>query len=95
MQEEMYRRRWVLAVDDAIANLTSSSPSGLLYITTRVGRHKRTQMEHLSCFFPGSIALGIMEGAVEGAKAQQYLDVAEKLTYSCWQMYQRTKTGQP
>ena len=95
MQEEMYRRRWVLAVDDAIANLTSSSPSGLLYITTRVGRHKRTQMEHLSCFFPGSIALGIMEGAVAGAKAEQYLDIAEKLTYSCWQMYQRTKTGQP
>jgi len=53
------------------------------------------KMEHLACYFPGNMALGVAEGAVSGAKAQHYLEVAANLTYTCWQMYERTATGKP
>lgn len=31
-------------------------------------------MEHLACFFPGSVALGVMSGAVSGKKRSLDLD---------------------
>lgn len=50
-------------------------------------------MEELSCFVPGNLALGIMTGAVTGARAARYAAAAKNLTYTCWQMYQRMPTG--
>lgn len=52
-------------------------------------------MDHLACYLPGNLALGVGEGAVRGAKAQLYASVAANLTYTCWQMYERMATGQP
>ena len=34
-----------------------------------------------------------MQGAVNGTKAAKYLEVAEDLTYTCWQMCNQTFTG--
>jgi len=51
------------------------------------------QMDHLACYLPGNLALGVAEGAVTGAKAQLYASVAANLTYTCWQMYARQPTG--
>lgn len=94
VQTEMYRHHWELAVDDALENLTGTSPDGLFFISSRIGDFQQTAMEHLACFFPGNIALGVMEGAVaDSAKAARYLEAAEKLTFSCWQMYERTASG--
>jgi hypothetical protein len=52
------------------------------------------KMEHLACYFPGNMALGVAEGAVAGAQAQHYLEIAANLTYTCWQMYERTASGE-
>ena len=41
----------------------------------------------------GNLALGVAEGAVTGAKAARYTEVAANLTYTCWQMYARMPTG--
>lgn len=50
-------------------------------------------MDHLSCFVPGMLALGVHEGAVSGDKAGLYMDVAVNVTYTCYMMYNSTPTG--
>lgn len=55
-----------------------------------VVKHK---MDHLSCFIPAMLALGAHAGAVTGAKAGKYLQVAEELTHTCWQMYHQMPSG--
>ncbi len=51
------------------------------------------QMEHLACYLPGNLALGVAEGAVGGEKALQYAAVAEELTRTCQRMYEIMPTG--
>lgn len=51
------------------------------------------KFEHLACFIPAMLALGVKEGAVTGDKAERYLSLAKDLTYTCWQMYDRHATG--
>lgn len=86
-----------MAIDEAILRLVERNEDGLTYITTLWNPGtislKPTFMEHLACFLPGNIALGVMEQAVKATKAKQYMELAEKLTYTCWQMYERTETG--
>ena len=53
-------------------------------------KHK---MDHLVCFLPALLALGVQQGAVQGPKGQQYLSLAEDLTYTCWKMYSRQPSG--
>ena len=52
-------------------------------------------MDHLVCFVPAMLALGSHMGAVTGSKAEQYMQLAEKLTETCWQMYATQPTGRP
>ena len=53
-------------------------------------RHK---MDHLACFIPGMLALGAHARAVTGDKAHEFLEVAEELGETCWQMYDQMPTG--
>ena len=53
-------------------------------------RHK---MDHLACFIPAMLALGVHAGAVAGDKAVEFLEVAEELGETCWQMYAQMPTG--
>lgn len=50
-------------------------------------------MDHLACFVPGMLALGVSHGAVTGSKAKQYQAVAANMTYTCYQMYKQQPTG--
>ena len=50
-------------------------------------------MEHLACFVPGNLALGVESGAVAGAKAEEYLALAAELCVACFQMYSQQPTG--
>ena len=54
-------------------------------------KHK---MDHLVCFLPALLALGVQQGAVQGLKGQQYLSLAEDLTYTCWKMYSLQPSGE-
>lgn len=51
-------------------------------------------MEHLTCFVAGNLALGVANGAVDGAKGEQYLGVAKNLTKTCFEMYNKMPTGE-
>ena len=44
---------------------------------------------------PGNVALGVHMGAVKGAKAKRYMEVARGITRTCYEMYNRTATGAP
>lgn len=55
-------------------------------------KHK---MDHLVCFVPAMLALGIHMGAVTTDKAGQYMQLAEQLTETCWQLYASQPTGLP
>ena len=52
-------------------------------------------MEHLTCFVAGNLALGVANGAVDGAKGAHYLGVAKNLTRTCFEMYNKMPTGAP
>ncbi len=54
-------------------------------------RHK---MDHLACFIPAMLALGAHARAVTGDKAAEFLEVAEELGETCWQMYAQMPTGE-
>lgn len=41
------------------------------------------------------VALGVMAGAVKGAKAAQYLRFAQNMTQACFQLYNATASGAP
>ncbi|BDA46113.1 Mannosyl-oligosaccharide 1,2-alpha-mannosidase IA [Coccomyxa sp. Obi] len=94
-QDEMYRAMWVRAMDEMLRKLLfKNEESGYTYVAefarVDVVKHK---MDHLSCFIPAMLALGAHAGAVTGAKADKYLQVAEELTHTCWQMYHQMPSG--
>eukprot|EP00884_Botryococcus_braunii_P011514 jgi/Botrbrau1/20363/Bobra.0006s0028.1 len=95
---EMYRSMWEKAMDDMRARLVQT-PEGtnLTYVGESYGGGVVTdadrKMEHLTCFIAGNLALGVQTGAVVGSKADEYLDLAKALTYTCYQMYVRMPTG--
>ena len=60
-------------------------------------------MEHLACFFPGNLALGVMSGAVSGGtrsssaadneREERYLAAADALAETCALAGEGTATG--
>lgn len=54
---------------------------------------KDNRMEHLACFVAGMLALGVHHKAMPRHKADQYMEVAEGLAETCFQMYKRMPTG--
>jgi mannosyl-oligosaccharide alpha-1,2-mannosidase len=59
-------------------------------------------MDHLVCFLPGAIALGVTGGITEAAarllpgwtpEKEQQMVLAKELTKTCWSMYTVTRTG--
>lgn len=85
---------WERATDEILEQLVAISPGGMTFVGQKRTKGKLIgKMEHLSCYLPGNIALGVAEGAVTGTKAQHYLEVAANLTYTCWQMYEKTASG--
>lgn len=79
-----------------IRSLLYLSPARkILYITdTNAGAPTR-DFEHLSCFYPGLLALGAytLKGEMDEAERQLHLWAAEGLAYSCWLMYADQETG--
>ena len=94
MQDEMYRAMWEKSMDEMMTKLMATSVGSLLYVgLIQHSTMFEPRLEHLTCFLPGNLALGVAYGAVNGSKADLYMDVAKNLTYSCWQMYERMPTG--
>lgn len=90
----MYRSMWEHSMDEMMSRLMNVSVGGLLYVgLIQQNTMFMPRLEHLTCYLPGNLALGVAYGAVNGSKADQYMEVAKNLTYSCWQMYERMPVG--
>lgn len=51
------------------------------------------RVEHLGCYYPGSLALGVISNAVQKHRAKRYLYYAENMMEACYQLYNSTATG--
>ncbi|CAK0786405.1 hypothetical protein CVIRNUC_009618 [Coccomyxa viridis] len=99
-QADVYRDMWERAMDGALEKLLQMSSDGSYFVgSVQVPKsHKGKtvfvrKMEHLACYLPGNLALGVAEGAVGGEKAVQYAAVAEELAHTCMRMYKLMPTG--
>lgn len=74
--------------------LLGTSTTGITYLTDSGAARSSAggKMEHLACFVPGLLALGALHSP-EAPQSVADLELAEKLAYACWQMYERTETG--
>ncbi len=95
-KDEHWRERWVNSVDEALDLLLVEveMPGGdVAFIGEGAGnRMPSMTVSHLGCFYPGSVALGVMSGAVTGEKAERYLSFAKDMMGACLQLY-NTTTG--
>ncbi|KAL7530357.1 hypothetical protein ACHAXR_009943 [Thalassiosira sp. AJA248-18] len=95
-KEPMYREMWDKAMMGMHEQLIQkSTPNGLTFIADRVSGHIDRKMDHLVCFMGGALALGAYTDplGLDSKRAQRDLKTAKALTYTCYQMYARTKTG--
>lgn len=93
-RDEHFRARWEQATDEAMEQLMVYPPGWpFSYVSDLRGTDLDTVLEHLRCFYPGSIALGVMAGGVSGAKAGRYLEFAANMTQACFQLYNSTASG--
>lgn len=90
-----WRDRWVNATDSAIKELiVKPSNTNYAFVSEKVeGRNPLSSISHLGCFYPGNVALGVISGAVQGEKAYEYIDFAEKMMEACFQLYNITASG--
>ena len=85
--------------------ITSTKTSQLQFVSelpNGIGGPLSPKMDHLVCFLPGSIALGVTEGlTLRDAKTlpswnsekDNQMKLARELTKTCWGMYKVTETG--
>jgi len=76
--------------------LHESSPSALRYLAEQTSDHiTLDEMEQLSCYTGGLIALGAYydPDGFQSARAQRDLQTAKAITYTCYQMFERSVTG--
>ncbi|KAJ2082276.1 Endoplasmic reticulum mannosyl-oligosaccharide 1,2-alpha-mannosidase [Coemansia sp. RSA 988] len=88
-REQKYKEQYITATEAIVDNLVRKSHRGMTFIgsMSSTGEFYR-EMEHLACFYPGLLALGAQ---VTGRK--QDLDLAEKLTRTCYLSYKLMASG--
>jgi len=76
----------------------SPAPGERLYIANNESGQKTQHMEHLACFYPGTLALGAASLDPQGdaklqARADHMMDVARELAETCFQFAAAQVTG--
>jgi mannosyl-oligosaccharide alpha-1,2-mannosidase len=95
-QDDHWRDRWINATDMALDVLQVRTQQGGFAFTGDIpykGSPPTHVVTHLGCFYPGNVALGVISGAATGERAARYLEFAEKMMHTCFQLYNVTKTG--
>lgn len=105
-EEPIYLELWNEALAGVRKHLiTYSTPSQFTVLGERPsGLHGALspKMDHLVCFMPGTIALGVTEGLTEAearklptwnSKKDEEMKLARELTQTCWGMYKVMATG--
>lgn len=94
--DDHWRDRWINATDMALLVLQVRTAKGGFAFTGDIpykGAQPSHVVSHLGCFYPGNVALGVISGAATGERAVRYLEFAESMMHTCFQLYNVTKTG--
>eukprot|EP00760_Papus_ankaliazontas_P014997 PhM_4_TR16223/c0_g1_i1/m.74225/K01230/MAN1; mannosyl-oligosaccharide alpha-1,2-mannosidase len=88
---DMYRR----AIKGMRKYLIGVTPNKrYTFLLQRLGENTRERMDHLSCFAPGMLVLGLQHDAnVTAAERESTLELAKALMETCIHMYEFTPTG--
>lgn len=93
-RHEQYRTMYLTSISSMLQHLYSHTPRGTAYIADLDNGQKDHKMDHLVCFVPGMLALGVKHGVVEGEQAEQHMKAAHELMETCYNMYhQQQPTG--
>ena len=105
-EESVYKELWDQALEGVRKHLiTYSKPSQFTVLGERpdgLYHALSPKMDHLVCFMPGTIALGVTEGLTEAearklptwnSKKDEEMKLARELTQTCWGMYKVMATG--
>ncbi|EJD35550.1 seven-hairpin glycosidase [Auricularia subglabra TFB-10046 SS5] len=95
--EPRYLDMYLKSVNGVINNLLFLSPERkILYLSDLDASRFTGKFEHLACFFPGLLALGVEmldETELPPEDRQMHLWAAEGLGHSCWLMYADQASG--
>ena len=87
-QHEQYKRMYLQSMDSMMQHLYSHTPKGTAYIADLENGQKDHKMDHLVCFAPGMLALGVKHGVVDDAAvAEKHMTAAKELMKTCYEMY--------
>lgn len=80
---------YLQAVEGVKKNLLKkSTPLGLTFVGELSHGHFSPKMDHLVCFLPGTLALGVHYGL-----PADHMELAKQLIETCYQMYAQMETG--
>jgi len=57
------------------------------------GKTLTGKQDHLVCFLPGTLALGVWSGSVSSTDAPRHMELARELMRTCYEMYASTATN--
>lgn len=91
--KDWLKNDYLIAVEGMKKHLLRySKPQGLAFVGSLSSMSPRAsfrnEMEHLSCFLPGTLALGVLHGL-----DPSHLQLAAELGTSCYKMYESMPTG--
>lgn len=96
-KEDLFLRKlYDEAVDGIEKHMTRFSVSDDLYYMQQILLPSNVEvphMEHLACFVPGMLVVGVMNEKHDDKKNARHLNLAKKLMETCYQMYHRQPTG--
>lgn len=84
-----YREMWEQSME-GMKSLVKKSSDGYTYLAERAGNQMIDKMDELACFVPGMLVLGT-DGATP-QKADEYLNLAQELAKTCYNMYRMTNS---
>jgi len=84
-----YKRLYLESISSVYEQLVRGKDSKYLWVATS----HQNEMEHLVCFLPGTLMLGLYEGVATGKDKDMHLYFAEKLMDTCLDMYASTESG--
>jgi len=93
-REDFYRDRYLEAVAGIKAELfRHSEPEGRAFIAELAsGSNFSPKMDHLVCYLPGTLALGVHHG-IDPTGEGGHMEMARELMVTCFEFYNQTATG--
>lgn len=92
-KDPMYKRMYLETVEQMRKRMVRDVQGGGLFVGVLNGAFLTEKMEHLVCFLPGTLALGVHTGVVEGDNAKEHMRIARGLLKTCLEMYAMTASG--